>query len=52
MSFVNPIAGFLPNSQFVLTQTNVSTDNLSCNNLSAVNASIVNQPRRRSPQSI
>jgi hypothetical protein len=42
MSFVNPIAGYLPNSQFVLTQTNVSTDNLSCNNLSAVNASIIN----------
>ena len=42
MSFITPITGYIPNSQFVITETNLSCDNVSCNNLSATNASIVN----------
>ena len=42
MSFISPIAGYIPNNQFVYTSTNLSVDNVSCNNLSAVNASLIN----------
>ena len=42
MSFIAPIQGFVPNSQLVITNTNVSSDNVSCINLSAVNASLMN----------
>ena len=42
MSFINPIQGFIPNSQFLYTTTNVSSDNISCINLSATNASLTN----------
>ncbi len=42
MSFIAPIQGFVPNSQLVITDTNVSSDNVSCINLSAVNASLMN----------
>lgn len=42
MSFVNPVAGFIPNSEFVYTTSTVNADDVNCTNLTAVNANITN----------
>ena len=40
MSFVNPVAGFIPNSEFVYSTTTVNADDVNCTNLTATNANI------------
>ena len=42
MSFVNPVAGFIPNSEFVYSTTTVTADDINCTNLTATNAIITN----------
>ena len=40
--FTNPIAGFIPNSEFVYSTTTVNADDVNCTNLTATNANITN----------
>ena len=42
MSFVNPVAGFIPNSEFVYSTSTVNADDVNCTNLTATNANITN----------
>ena len=42
MSFVTPIQGYIPNSEFVYTTTNVNADAITCTDLTATNATFTN----------
>ena len=42
MSFVNPIQGYIPNSEFIYTTTNVNADNVTCTDLIATNGNFTN----------